>query len=109
MIFAVHNLYPSLRLYTTPFLYLPHYQPETGAYVQGSGDISFIVSSIVAFTAIRAIAIDLVFQPLARHLGLLKRKTAVRFAEQAWLIVYYFTFWSYGMVRPQHFFFSFQR
>ena len=101
MIFAVHNLYPSLRPYTAPFLVLPHYQPERQAYVQGWNDIYFILSSIIAFTAVRAIAIDLVFQPLARHWGLKKRKTAVRFAEQAWLVVYDFTFWSYGMVRQR--------
>ena len=98
MIFAVHNLYPSLRPYTTSYLQLPHYEPTKGAYVQGWDDIYFIISSILAFTAVRAIIIDWVFEPLARNRGL-KKKTAVRFAEQAWLLVYDSTFWAYGMVR----------
>ncbi|KAL1957148.1 hypothetical protein VTO42DRAFT_6291 [Malbranchea cinnamomea] len=96
MIFALHSLYPSLRPYTTPFLQLPHFQPERGAYVQGWDDIYFIISSILGFTAVRAFAIDWVFQPIARSRGL-KRKNAIRFAEQAWLLVYDSTFWTYGM------------
>lgn len=98
MIFAVHNLYPSLRPYTMPFLQLPHYDTTKGAYVQGWNDIYFIISSILAFTAVRAIVIDWIFEPIARNKGL-KRKPAIRFAEQAWLLVYDSTFWSYGMVR----------
>lgn len=98
MIFAVHNLYPSLRPYTSPFLELPHYQSDKGVYFQGWDDIYFIISAMLGFTAIRAIAIDWIFFPLARKLGL-KQKAAVRFAEQGWLLVYYLAFWTYGMVR----------
>ncbi|EEP80781.1 conserved hypothetical protein [Uncinocarpus reesii 1704] len=96
MIFAVHNLYPSLKPYTVPFLSLPHYQPENGLYVQGSDDVYFISSSVVALVAIRAILIDWIFQPLARYMGM-KPKTSLRFAEQGWLLVYYTVFWSYGL------------
>ncbi|WEW55537.1 TRAM superfamily transporter protein [Emydomyces testavorans] len=96
MIFAIHNLYPSLRPYTSPLLSLPHYRSANGTYVQGLEDISFMMSLIVAFTAIRAIAIDWILLPIAHQLGL-KSKTAVRFAEQGWLLVYYIVFWSYGM------------
>lgn len=60
-------------------------------------DIYFIFSSMVAFTAIRAISIDWILRPLALQLGL-KTKTAVRFAEQGWLLIYYVVFWCYGMV-----------
>ncbi|OJD27997.1 hypothetical protein ACJ73_00603 [Blastomyces percursus] len=96
MIFALHNLYPSLRPYTSPFLQLPHYQPEKGTYVQGWDDIYFAMGGVLAFTAVRAIAVEWIFQPLARGYGL-KHKAAVRLAEQGWLLVYYFGFWTYGV------------
>ena len=98
MLLACHNLYPSLRPYTTPFFQLSYYQPSQGVYVQGWNDIYFVISSAIAFTAIRAIALDWVLQPLARKAGL-KRKASVRFAEQGWLWLYYGFFWTFGMVR----------
>jgi acyl-CoA-dependent ceramide synthase len=94
---AAHNLYPSVRSFTTPFFQMSYYQPETGLYIQGWGDSFFVISAIIAFTAVRAICIDWIFCPLAKHSGL-KKKASVRFAEQAWLLVYDFSYWSYGMV-----------
>lgn len=101
MLLAIHNLYPSLRPYTTPFFQLSHYSPSQGAYVQGPDDVHFVFSSMIAFTAIRAIAIDWIFRPIARYAGL-KKKASIRFAEQAWLAVYYGVFWSLGMVGIAH-------
>ncbi|OAX76975.1 hypothetical protein ACJ72_08731, partial [Emergomyces africanus] len=96
MIFALDNLYPSLRPYTSPFLQLPYYQPEKGTYVQGWDDIYFAIGAILAFTAIRAMAVDWIFQPFARRHGL-KHKAALRLAEQGGSLVYYFGFWAYGV------------
>jgi len=39
-----------------------------------------------------------VLLPWAEAAGLKKTKTKVRFAEQAWLLLYYSVFWSLGMV-----------
>lgn len=39
-----------------------------------------------------------VLLPLAKLVGLKKLKIQVRFAEQAWLLLYYAIFWSVGMV-----------
>ncbi|KAK2774872.1 sphingosine N-acyltransferase lag1 [Onygenales sp. PD_12] len=97
MIFAIHNLYPSLRPYTSPFLQLPHYQPEKGTYVQGWDDVYFAIGAVLAFTAVRAIAIEWIFQPIARRCGL-KSKVSLRFAEQGWQLIYYGGFWSYGIL-----------
>jgi acyl-CoA-dependent ceramide synthase len=97
MLMAVHNLYPSLRPYTAPFFQLSYYQPDTGFYVQGWDDIYFVFSSGIGFTAVRAITIDWVFRPIARRSGL-KKKASIRFAEQAWMALYYGFFWAYGMV-----------
>jgi very-long-chain ceramide synthase len=96
---AVHNLYPSLRAYTTPFFQMSYYQPSTGRYRQGWDDVYLVISSIIGFTAVRAIAIDWIFRPMAKRTGL-KKKAALRFAEQAWLVVYYGVFWTLGMVSP---------
>ncbi|OJJ44799.1 hypothetical protein ASPZODRAFT_134939 [Penicilliopsis zonata CBS 506.65] len=96
MLLAVQNLYPSLQPYTTPFFQLSYYNPSKGSYVQGRDDISFVISSAIAFTGIRAAAIEWIFEPLARQAGL-KHKAALRVAEQGWLWVYYAFFWTYGM------------
>lgn len=41
---------------------------------------------------------DYVLVPIARCMGLGKRKATIRFAEQAWLLIYYSVFWTLGMV-----------
>lgn len=76
---------------------MSYYNPDTGLYTQGKDDIYFVISAIFAFTAVRCIFMDWIFIPFARHSGL-KRKTSIRFAEQAWLVCYDLTYWSYGMV-----------
>ncbi|KAH1493835.1 hypothetical protein LV164_007566 [Aspergillus fumigatus] len=93
---AAHNLYPTLRPYTAPFFELSYYQPSEGVYVQGFDDVYFVVSSAITFTAVRAIAIEWIFRPAARYAGL-KRKASNRFAEQAWMWMYYAFFWTFGM------------
>ncbi|KAF7115223.1 hypothetical protein CNMCM5793_001650 [Aspergillus hiratsukae] len=93
---AAHNLYPTLRPYTAPFFQLSYYQPSDGVYVQGFDDVYFVISSAITFTAVRAIAIEWIFRPAARYAGL-KRKASNRFAEQAWMWMYYAFFWTFGM------------
>lgn len=41
---------------------------------------------------------DYILLPWARRVGIDNKKKALRFAEQAWLIVYYAFFWNVGMV-----------
>lgn len=99
---AAHNLYPSVQSFTTPFFQMSYYQPETGLYAQGRDDIYFVISAVLAFTAVRAIFIEWILRPLAKATGL-KRKASMRFAEQAWLVIYDSTYWSYGIVRTKLF------
>ena len=94
---AAHNLYPSVQSFTGPFFQMSYYHPESGKYKQGWDDVYFVISAVFAFTAVRGIALDWIFTPLARHAGM-KKKASVRFAEQAWLVCYDLTYWSYGMV-----------
>jgi hypothetical protein len=50
------------------------------------------------FTFLRATAMDYIFTPLARRGGISTKRGLIRFAEQAWLLVYYSVFWTLGMV-----------
>jgi acyl-CoA-dependent ceramide synthase len=77
-----------------------YYKPEIGLYAQGGEDSYFVASSILAFTAVRALCIDWIFRPMAKRFGL-KKKASMRFAEQAWLLVYDLSYWSFGMVSEQ--------
>lgn len=97
MLLALHNLYPSLRPYTQPFFELSYHDPASNTYVQGWNDVYFVASATLALTAIRAIVIEWVIQPLGRSLGL-KRKAALRLAEQGWQVLYYGFIWSIGLV-----------
>ncbi|CAI7644072.1 unnamed protein product [Penicillium bialowiezense] len=96
MLLALHNLYPSLRPYTAPFFQLSYYDESTNSYVQGWDDVYFVLSAAVALTGIRAIAIEWVMQPIARAAGL-KRKNAIRIAEQGWMAMYYGFIWVVGL------------
>ncbi|KAJ5095225.1 hypothetical protein N7532_007516 [Penicillium argentinense] len=96
MLLALHNLYPSLRPYTQPFFELSYYDPATNQYVQGWDDVYFVVSAALVLTAIRAIAIEWIIQPMARHAGL-GRKGSIRLAEQGWQVMYYSFVWATGL------------
>ena len=41
---------------------------------------------------------DYLLVPLAHTSGIAKKKKKIRFAEQAWVLIYYGSFWSLGMV-----------
>ena len=97
-----HLLFPSLRSRTTQYFVLSYYDPETGLYRQGQNDLRFVSLWIVIFTALRAAAIDYLFIPLAKSVGVTKPKSTVRFAEQAWLLAYGATFWTLGIVGHLH-------
>lgn len=97
MLLALHNLYPSLRPYTQPFFELSYYDPTSNTYIQGWHDLYLVVSAALALTAIRAIVIERVIQPIGRSLGL-KRKAALRLAEQGWQVLYYGFIWAIGLV-----------
>jgi acyl-CoA-dependent ceramide synthase len=97
MLLALHNLYPSLRPYTQLFFELSYHDPASNTYVPGWGDVCFVISATLALTAIRAIVIEWVIQPLGRSMGL-KRKAALRLAEQGWQVLYYGFIWAIGLV-----------
>lgn len=93
----LHSLFPIVRPYTTPLYQLPYAQGN-GRYVQGSEDALFVLGSLVLMTAIRATIIECLFGFVTR-LRVMSRKASMRFAEQGWLLIYYFISFPMGMVR----------
>lgn len=68
-------------------------------YQQGPKDFAFVLYWIIVFTGLRATTLVYLLVPFARLCGLRKPKLQIRFAEQAWLFLYYAAFWTVGMVR----------
>jgi len=64
----------------------------------GWDDIFMVFYWITVFTGLRAAVMDYLLVPLAQRAGIGKKKEKVRFAEQAWIFIYYGAFWSLGMV-----------
>lgn len=94
-----HLCFPRARRRTQKFFTLSYHDPSTGQYTQGWDDLSLVSFWIVIFTGLRAGVMDYVLKPCARWGGVDKPKARVRFAEQAWLFLYYSIFWTLGMVR----------
>lgn len=93
-----HLSFPRFRTRTASFFQLSYYHPNTNLYHQGPVDFFYVATWIVIFTGLRAAVMTYLLIPAAALAGLKKPKTQVRFAEQAWLLLYYAVFWSIGMV-----------
>lgn len=94
---AIHVLLPQYRSTTTKLFKISYHNPDTNLYGKGEDDIYFLSFWIVMFTFLRATAMDYIFTPLARRGGISTKRGLIRFAEQAWLLVYYSVFWTLGM------------
>nr|G1UJF5.1 RecName: Full=Sphingosine N-acyltransferase-like protein ALT7; AltName: Full=AAL-toxin biosynthesis cluster protein 7 [Alternaria alternata]BAK64384.1 longevity assurance homolog 3 [Alternaria alternata]BBG74271.1 putative ceramide synthase [Alternaria alternata] len=86
----------SLLLLILMFTCLPYYDNVSGTYTRGRDDLAFIFSGVVLFTALRAISMIYLLEPLARLCGVHK-KLMVRFTEQGWLVIHHSLFWTTGM------------
>lgn len=86
---------------------LASFNPRTGAYAVGRGDVFLVLFFLLLLTGLRASAMKLVLSPLATRWGVRRPKDATRFAEQAWMLMYYNVFWPMGMVYAGVFFFFF--
>jgi len=93
-----HLFFPTLRPTTIQYFTLSYYDPSTGLYKPGLDDLKHVVLWIIIFTGLRAGTMDMVLIPFARRCGMKKRKSCIRFAEQAWLLIYVSVFWTVGMV-----------
>ena len=90
---------PRARQSTRKFYQISYHDPATGKYAAGWDDIYLVFYSIIVLTALRAATLDYLLVPLATFSGITKKKEKVRFAEQAWILLYDTVTWSLGMVR----------
>ena len=93
-----HIFFPTLRPSTIQYFTLSYYDAPTGMYYPGINDLKHVVFWIIVFTGLRAGVMDLLLIPCAKRCGMTKKKTCIRFAEQAWILIYYAIFWGVGMV-----------
>ena len=96
MLFAAHILYPSVQHHTSKFFRISYYNPTTGNFALGWDDIFFVFYWIIVFTGARCIIMDYILNPLAQFLGISKKKAKIRFAEQAWIVLYSGLSWTFG-------------
>lgn len=96
-VFSLDTFYPPSQTYTRKFLNLSYPTQTYDTYRQGSDDLYFVFAWVVNFTALRAISIEWILQPLAESFGI-AQKYRLRIAEQGWQVMYYGTFWGLGMV-----------
>lgn len=99
LLVLTHVCFPSLRSSTIQYFTLSYYDAQTGLYNPGWQDLKFVSLCIIVFTGLRAAAMDYALVPMARKCGIHKKKATIRFAEQAWLVLYYAAFWFLGTVR----------
>ncbi|KAI1759383.1 longevity-assurance protein [Hypoxylon sp. FL1150] len=97
ILLLTHFLIPLARPFTSAFLTLSGYNPNTGKYAVSQGDIGFVAFCIVLFSGIRDGSMKYVLTPLARRWGVAKGKNVTRFSEQGWMLMYNTVFWSMGM------------
>ncbi|KAH0562786.1 hypothetical protein GP486_002580 [Trichoglossum hirsutum] len=97
ILFLSHLCFPAARRHTRKFFELSYYDHETGKYGKGWNDMFMIVYWVIIFTGLRAAVMDWFLIPFARWGGVARMKGRLRFAEQAWLFLYYTAFWTLGM------------
>lgn len=93
-----HMCFPRARRHTRKFFELSYYNTESGEYCAGWNDAWMVSFWIVVFTGLRAAVMDYILMPFAKEGGVRTERDQTRFAEQAWLLIYYVFFWPLGMV-----------
>jgi very-long-chain ceramide synthase len=99
LLFLTHLSFPRARRHTRKFFELSYFNPESGEYCAGWNDAWMVFYWIVVFTGLRAAVMDYLLTPFAKKAGAKTERDQIRFAEQAWLLIYYSVFWTLGMVR----------
>ena len=72
----------------------------------GWDDVFLVFFWVLIFTGLRAAVMDCILVPVAQMAAIRKKKSQVRFAEQAWIFVYSTAFWSLGMVTSRYLLFG---
>lgn len=92
-----YALFPSLRGNIKACFTLSYAAEDSGLYGQGLRDMYLVASCIIYFTGLRAFMLDYVLMPMAAACGIGRKKGRVRFAEQAYMLVYYTVYWFWGL------------
>lgn len=95
-----HTFLSWVRPYTSQLVSLSGYNPRTGKYAISSGDLCLVAFLAMLLTGLRAGAIDGVLRPLGRRWGISKHMASIRFAEQAWLVIFSVVSGPIGFVCP---------
>lgn len=98
LLFLAHKFVSPARPYTVKFFSLSYFNANTGKYAAGYDDFCFITFCILLLTGLRAVTMEYALSPLAKQLGLSKKKEVTRFAEQGWMLIHYSVVWPLGMV-----------
>ncbi|POS83015.1 hypothetical protein EPUL_005895 [Erysiphe pulchra] len=98
LLFLTHICFPRARRHSRKFFQLSYYNSDSGQYGAGFNDAWMVFYWIVVFTGLRAAVINYGMMELAKKGGIKVKRDQIRFAEQAWLLVYYLVFWSLGMI-----------
>ncbi|KAK5076745.1 Sphingosine N-acyltransferase lag1 [Lithohypha guttulata] len=97
-----HMFFPQTQHHTQKFFRISYLNESTGKYALGWDDIFFVFYWIIVFTGLRCISMDYILSPLAEACGIRKKKAKVRFAEQAWILIYPAFTWTTGMYIYYH-------
>ncbi|KAK3676987.1 Sphingosine N-acyltransferase lag1 [Recurvomyces mirabilis] len=101
LVLLLYIAFPALREKMTAFFGLSYHNPtptSSRMYGQGPRDLYLVGSFIVLFTALRAFSLDYLLLPLAGYCGIAKKKDRIRFAEQSYMLLYYATYWTWGLI-----------
>ena len=93
-----HLFFPRARPSTRKFHLLSYHDPKTNKYALGWDDFYMVMYSIIVLTGLRAATMDFALVPLAQVLGIGRKKDKIRFAEQAWILIYDSAMWTIGVV-----------
>lgn len=98
LVALTYLMFPSLRQTVGAFCWLQYANDKSGSFAQGPRDLYLVAGFVVIFTGLRAACLDYLLLPLAGKLGIRQKKAKVRFAEQAYLLLYYVVYWTWGLV-----------
>lgn len=98
LVALTYLMFPSLRQTVGAFCWLQYGTSKSGDFAQGPRDLYLVAGFVVIFTGLRAACLDYLLLPLAGKLGIRQKKAKVRFAEQAYLLLYYVVYWTWGLV-----------
>lgn len=98
LLLCAHVSIPEAQPYTAKFFTLSYYNAGTGKYGAGQDDFYFMAFCMLLLVGLRAGCMESILVPLANQWGIPKRKDAIRFSEQGWMLIYYSVFWPLGMV-----------